>query len=108
MTFGEILRSLRNERKLSLTKLPKEIGISRQVLSNYENGTVMPNIAPFTTIADYFNVSADYLHGRDSFANICHDKKSHCIYLPEGLSDGECSLIKEMVNSFCKYHMKGK
>lgn len=108
MTFGEILRSLRNERKLSLTKLSKEIGVSRQVLASYENGTSMPNIAPFTAIADFFGVSADYLLGRDSFANISHDKKNNCIFLPDTLNDRECSLIKEVVNTFCKHSLKNK
>jgi len=41
------------------------IGITERYYQNYESGTSEPNMTMLKKIADYFDVSLDYLVGRD-------------------------------------------
>ena len=59
------IRQLRKERGLSITKLAEAIGISYQSLQRYEAGKRDPNMQVLTKLADFFNVSVDYLVGRE-------------------------------------------
>ena len=45
-------------------QLANAIGVTRQTISQYQAGTVEPKMAAFLAIAEYFNVSTDYLLGR--------------------------------------------
>jgi len=98
MAFSERLRELRNDGQLTKTKLAEELGTTRQLITMYENGDTVPNIALFCKIAEYFDVSADYLLGREDYANLTHDRKNNCIYMPENLDDDEYSLIMDFVS----------
>lgn len=55
------LRTLREQKGLSQIKLSTEIGISQELLSQYEIGTSLPNILILIKLANYFNCSIDYL-----------------------------------------------
>lgn len=62
--FPSHLRDLLEERKTTITALARELGITRQAVSQYADGTGQPNADKLKRIADYFNVSADWLLGR--------------------------------------------
>jgi transcriptional regulator with XRE-family HTH domain len=48
------------------TKLAKAIGVNRQSIGQWKDGITSPDINALYKIADYYNVSADYLIGRTS------------------------------------------
>lgn len=58
------LRELRQSRKLTLEQLAKDLDFVKQTLSNYETGNRAPSLEASIALADYFNVSLDYLVGR--------------------------------------------
>ena len=62
--FPTNLRTLLDERKSTITALARELGITRQAVSQYADGTGQPNADKLKRIADYFNVSTDWLLGR--------------------------------------------
>jgi len=62
--FGSVLRSLRLSNKLTQDEMAKVLGLSKQVISNYENFARSPNIETLIMISDHFGVSVDYLVGR--------------------------------------------
>lgn len=64
LTLQEELRDLREERGLKLEELSKQIGISKSALGQYENdeGKEIGH-KHICMLAEYFNVSADYLVG---------------------------------------------
>ena len=62
-TFGKRLTELRESRGLTIVKAANEIGITRQSLSRYETGTIMPDIEVLCMLANFYDVSADYLVG---------------------------------------------
>ncbi|EEJ42677.1 XRE family transcriptional regulator [Leuconostoc mesenteroides] len=58
------LRELRNERGLSQDRLANEMLINIKTLRRYEVGENDPRVAILIDLADYFEVSIDYLAGR--------------------------------------------
>ena len=55
------LRELRLERNMSQQRLSMELSMTQNTISRYENGEREPGIKELIRIADYFNVSLDYL-----------------------------------------------
>ncbi len=62
--FPRMLNLLRTESGLSQKKLAKDLNISQGLLSHYENGKRECNLDLLVKIANYFDVSCDYLLGR--------------------------------------------
>lgn len=62
--FAERLHTLRNESKLNQTQLGDIVGISQFAISKIEKGQRAASIEVLCSLADYFNVSLDYLVGR--------------------------------------------
>ncbi|MGZ9871795.1 helix-turn-helix domain-containing protein [Priestia endophytica] len=62
--YGERIRKLRKERGMTLRDLSDALGIPFTTLGNYEREDRQPNFETFQVIADYFNVSIDFLAGR--------------------------------------------
>lgn len=58
----EKIKELVDKRGISLTKLEEDLGYSRNTL--YKLKSQKPNAERISEIADYFNVSTDYLLGR--------------------------------------------
>ena len=65
-SFGKTLKTLRNSRNISATKLSEDLNIHRGSLSNWETGRRTPDSEMLLKIANYFNVSVDYLLGNDT------------------------------------------
>lgn len=68
MSFAERLQELREDRDISRKELAAFLNISVSALGMYEQGRREPNIETLIRLADYFNVSIDFLVGR-SFNN---------------------------------------
>lgn len=58
------LRELRKSKNISQIKLALDLNMSQNTISRYETGEREPGIAELVLIADYFNVTIDYLVGR--------------------------------------------
>lgn len=61
MTFGEKLYRLRKERGMSQEALAQELGVSRQTISRWELGEVVPDTGNVLAASRLFGVSTDYL-----------------------------------------------
>ncbi len=61
MEFNEKLQLLRRTRGISQEKLAEEIGVSRQVISKWEEGDEIPDMYDLMALSDWFNVSLDEL-----------------------------------------------
>ena len=70
MGFAERLKLLREDINLNQSELAKILNISRQSVSNYENGARFPNDEKLILrIARFFGVSVDYLLGATNIRN---------------------------------------
>ncbi len=58
------LKELRKARGISQTKLAMDLNTNQNTISRYETGEREPGNLELIKIADYFNVSIDYLLGR--------------------------------------------
>ena len=108
MKFNEILKELREDRDINKISLSKAIKVSRQLITAFENGSSLPNIETLREIADYFGVSADYLLGREEYITLQKDKKRKYIFLPDDLSEEDCSLIKDFTVMLYKRNLLKK
>lgn len=62
--FGQRLRQLRQSHHLTVEQLGIEFKVSKQAVSRWELGDRLPPLDVAAALADYFNVSLDYLAGR--------------------------------------------
>ena len=58
------LREIRRAKGISQLKLAMDLNTSQNTISRYETGEREPGIKELIRLADYFNVSVDYLIGR--------------------------------------------
>ena len=58
------IRDLREDRDLRQSDLAKATGIDQRTISNYETGKTAPDAYALIKLADFFQVSIDYLLGR--------------------------------------------
>lgn len=61
--FGSVLKQLRKSHNLTQEELGLRVGLSKAVVSKYENGMGYPTFDTLIQIAEYFNVTTDYLLG---------------------------------------------
>ena len=61
-----VLKELRKEKNITMKKLGEKIGVAESTISLYESGKRQPDNVTLLKIADYFNVSVDYLLGRNN------------------------------------------
>lgn len=63
--LNEQIRELRNIRGISQIQLANKLGVTKQSVSNWENDNILPSIEMLVKIANFFEVSTDYLLGLD-------------------------------------------
>lgn len=63
--FSEQLKVLRNSRGLSQRDLCKIFCVSSGAIAMWETGKRQPDLSTLCKLADYFNVTVDYLLGRE-------------------------------------------
>ncbi|WP_326910631.1 helix-turn-helix domain-containing protein [Sedimentibacter sp. MB31-C6] len=68
--FSLRLKQLRLSNNLTLLQLGNNVGSTKATISNLENGNKKPSLELILTLAEYFNVSLDYLTGRSDSSNI--------------------------------------
>ncbi len=65
--FTERLNGLLAENKISMYRLAKDIGVSKQAVAYWCDGINEPKISYLKAIAEYFSVSSDYLLGLENY-----------------------------------------
>ena len=90
--FGIRIKELRISYGLNQVEFGKRLSVTKQSVSNWENGNIQPSIDMLAKIAKTFSVSADYLLGLDS------ERKLDV----EGLSEQQISYIQTLVDDLRK------
>lgn len=75
-SFYNRIRNLRIENNLLQKDLAEMLGLAQTTIANYEQGKRFPDEETLLKIADFFNVSMDYLFGRSEIKN-CNEDFSH-------------------------------
>ena len=66
MNFAERLVTLRKAKGISQKEVAVCLRVAVSTMSNYENGVHEPDFETLCKLADYYDVSTDYLLGRSS------------------------------------------
>lgn len=90
---GEKIRKLREETSTPQQKIADLLGVTRQSLSLYEKGERTINVEALGKLAEFFNVSADYLLGLSDVKSTEQDMKTACAVT--GLSEDALERIHE-------------
>lgn len=64
MSFGNILKKLRQDKNLTQEELAKKINSSRSNIANYENDKNMPSVEVLDKLSEIFHCSTDFLLGK--------------------------------------------
>ena len=82
MDTAERLRKLRKARHLSQDEVARALGLDRTTYVKYENGGSIKQNLP--RLADYFEVSTDYLLGREAVSTIVREEETPHYDMREG------------------------
>ncbi|GAJ39318.1 helix-turn-helix domain-containing protein [Saccharococcus caldoxylosilyticus] len=66
MDLGERLKYLRKQQHWTQEQLAQYLNISRSQISKWENGDLLPDVQSLQKLSNLYNVSIDFLIGRDS------------------------------------------
>lgn len=94
------IRELRKKRKLTMKKLGNEIGMSESTISLYENEKRQPDKETLVLIANYFDVSLDYLLCREDEKPAVNDSglDERIVNLLSDLSPDEVQRVRDFVS----------
>lgn len=92
--FPTRLRELMEKGKISQPQLAAAVGVQRQTISNYACGQSSPDWETLVRIAEFFDVSSDYLIGLSSVKTEDHDVRFVCDYT---------GLNEKTIDKFHKY-----
>lgn len=92
--FGERLIVFRNRKGLSQDELSQKLGVSRQSISNWENGSSQPSIEFVKKLSEIYEVSVDDLLNCDKPVEDCYKKKEDTSFKKEEKKDDKGSHIR--------------
>lgn len=71
--FSERIKELRRSLGINQVEFGRRLHVTKQCVSNWENGNIQPSIDMLIKIATAFSVSTDYLLGLDNQCNLNAD-----------------------------------
>lgn len=106
--LSERIKSLRKEYGMTQSELGKILGIGKTTISMYENGNSNPDDDLKQKIADYFNVSVDYLLGRSDIKKSAEEllkdpKTTVALHNGNGIDDELPEEAKKEIENFIEY-----
>ena len=103
--FGDVFKQLRLEKGLSQDKIAEELDVSQPLIAKWESHQSTPAPEMLDYIADYFNISVDYLIGRSKYKNLESDNSELDNVLfnkAKELTDDEKKTIINVINAIKK------
>ena len=89
--LNERIRQLRIERNISQVDLAKQLNVTKQSVSNWENDNIQLSIEMLMKLAQTFSVSTDYILGLDNrryleITDLTNEEITHLQILADDLS----------------------
>lgn len=104
-TIGERIKDLREKKDLTQIELSKKLGISRSTIASWESNRRVPELGTAKILADFFDVSVDFLLGRVDSPTPTKPRElpqTVAPYLPEGFDELSPEARKEVMQ-FIEY-----
>jgi len=91
MFLGYRLKQLRKDKNMSQEELGKLLGVTKVSISGYEKGTRVPSMEILIQILEVFNISADYILGRELNV-VCEEEQGVSLLL----ASDDVDIIREL------------
>lgn len=108
MKVYDTIKTLASQRKISIAELERTLDISNGSISKWN--VSHPNSGPLQKVADYFNVSTDYLLGRTENPKVNNgDQKEEMLvaaHMDDDLSEEELEDIRQYIEFIKSKHRK--
>jgi len=101
--LAERLKSLRKEKNITQKKLSDEINVSASTIGLYEQGRRTPDNETLTKIADYFEVTTDYLLGRTNQKYFSQDE-TIAFHAKGEISEADQKMVRDLIDRLVKDH----
>lgn len=104
-SFQDVFKELRLENGKSQDAMAKDLDVSPALISKWENNASTPGPEMLEYIADYFNVSVDYLIGRSKYRNLeaGNSELDNVLFSKaKNLTDEEKKTILNVINAIHK------
>ncbi|WP_300347603.1 helix-turn-helix transcriptional regulator [Clostridium sp.] len=106
--LGNRIKSLREERNLKQIDLASYLNIGRSTLSQYESNKRVPSDEIKNKLADYFNVSLDYLMGKSDIKEsvdqlLKYKSTTIALHNSNGIDDELPDEAKKEIEDFIEY-----
>ena len=88
--MGDRIRMLRKGRNLTQLVVATRLGVTKALISAYENGTALPSYDVLLGFANLFNVTTDYLIGKEKTVSLS----------TKGLTESQMGLVAALVSEF--------
>jgi len=95
MKFGDTLRSLIDDYDKTQKEVAQELNIAPTTLGNYIRNLREPDFKTLVAIADYFDVTTDYLLDRRDVKHISHSEE-RLLYLYSKMESADKKLFVEI------------
>lgn len=105
MEFGKVISELRAEKGIYQKELANYLKVSIGTISNYEQGIHSPDFDTLCKLADYYNVSIDYMMGRTEIRACARDLERPLTdnYTVADLLNTTLQLDKDSAHSLVEY-----
>ena len=88
--IADRIKTLREKRGITQAELAKQLGVTRSGVNAWEMGISVPSTQYIVELAQFFNVSTDYLLGVSQSSTVSI----------EGLSDREIASVLEIIECY--------
>ncbi|RMG82810.1 MAG: XRE family transcriptional regulator [Bacteroidetes bacterium] len=102
MQLGQKIVRLRKQKKLSQAEVARAVGVSRDAISKYERGDIVPSVKNAKKIAEVLDVSLDYLVSNEEKQMAIDNGMLKRIMEIQKLSDPERNAILSVIDAFIR------
>jgi transcriptional regulator with XRE-family HTH domain len=102
--FGQKLKELRKELNLLQTDIAKILDVSVSTIGMYEQGRRNPDTETLDTLANFFDVSVDYLLGRTKHRKFETEHTAFHTTSVDGLDEEDIAIVENLIKSLKAKH----
>lgn len=100
--FQQRIKELRKEKRITQQEFADVFFLNKSSISRYEHGTQMPEADMLTKMADYFDVTLDYLLGRTNNKREPELKIALNTFSTNGLNEDDIEMVKGIIENLKK------
>jgi len=106
LMIGERLRKLRKANNLTQEQVAAYLNVAKSTISQYENNINEPDLETIIRLADWYDVTLDYMMGRELYPLPANPEELAPI-LRERLTDDELEYLQDSLELYRKWKARG-